>query len=598
MPVNMPIAAFQYDVNGRLNAMTMDDQNGNGPQPFASASYTSIGQLYQLSYGGWTETRTYNTLGQLINQTVPGGINMTYNYSSTQNNGRITGSVDANSGENTTYTYDALNRLTRATNSLWTGSYSYDGFGNMTQKVETGQATMNATYNANNQQSGVGYDANGNYGGTYPYGWTYSVENRMTWQANYETGAANLYAYDPWGKRVMSGSDPSPYLSPQPNYTYSFYGITGQRLATLNCNGSSNYPNYPTCTITGQNVYFGRKLIVSGGVDVVTDRLGSVRSNGQGEYFSYFPYGNERTSTADGLDKFGTYFRDTVGQDYADQRYYGATAGRFWSPDPGGIKTADGGNPTSWNRYAYVQGDPVNHTDRHGLFLDAEDCINNPDACLAEDGDCEGYGAGFNLFGDPTPPDPSCPTGGGEDPGPPAHPDCGQALGASGALPSSATGLALVAVLMGEDSWSLIGTQQYVPGNTLGHPGGLVITQSTVALEESLMLGVIANQATAHHLSILAQATASGFALGYQSGLTNLGKAETSAVGSSLCNHLTLASISVDTFTSGGSVASAPYNQWRAIVQTNPKTGRPFLVSQQPGYYVVGGTIFFTIRNP
>src|SRR5580698_10512714 len=101
MPVYMPIAALQYDVNGRLNGMTMDDQNGDGPQPFASASYTSIGQLYQLSYGYGTETWTYNTLGQLISQTVPGELNMTCSYSSTQNNGRITGSVDANTGENT-----------------------------------------------------------------------------------------------------------------------------------------------------------------------------------------------------------------------------------------------------------------------------------------------------------------------------------------------------------------------------------------------------------------------------------------------------------------------------------------------------------------
>src|SRR5437868_11312061 len=28
-------------------------------------------------------------------------------------------------------------------------------------------------------------------------------------------------------------------------------------------------------------------------------------------------------------------YRDAQGQDYADQRYYTATAGRFWTPDPG-----------------------------------------------------------------------------------------------------------------------------------------------------------------------------------------------------------------------------------------------------------------------
>jgi hypothetical protein len=60
----------------------------------------------------------------------------------------------------------------------------------------------------------------------------------------------------------MSGYNPN-YNSPQPNYNNTFYGITGQKLAMVTCNGSS-YPNYPTCAIVGQNVYFGKKLIVQG----------------------------------------------------------------------------------------------------------------------------------------------------------------------------------------------------------------------------------------------------------------------------------------------------------------------------------------------
>jgi YD repeat-containing protein len=50
MPVTMPIAAYQYDANGRLSGMTMDQQTGYGPQPFASATYTAAGQLQTLSY--------------------------------------------------------------------------------------------------------------------------------------------------------------------------------------------------------------------------------------------------------------------------------------------------------------------------------------------------------------------------------------------------------------------------------------------------------------------------------------------------------------------------------------------------------------------
>src|ERR1035441_9847651 len=110
-----------------------DTNDGNGPQPYASATYGPAGQLLTLSYGAGTETRTYNSLLQLTSQM--GTLNMTYNYSPTQNNGRITGSVDGTTGENTTYSYDALNRLTGASNAIWTEQYGYDGFGNLTSKV-------------------------------------------------------------------------------------------------------------------------------------------------------------------------------------------------------------------------------------------------------------------------------------------------------------------------------------------------------------------------------------------------------------------------------------------------------------------------------
>jgi RHS repeat-associated protein len=78
----------------------------------------------------------------------------------------------------------------------------------------------------------------------------------------------------------------------------------------------------------------------------------------------YTAYGTERTSTADGREKFGTYFRDGTGLDYADQRYYG-DSGRFLSVDPG--NAGDPTNPTSLNRYAYVLDDPINNQDPEGL---------------------------------------------------------------------------------------------------------------------------------------------------------------------------------------------------------------------------------------
>lgn len=49
-----------------------------------------------------------------------------------------------------------------------------------------------------------------------------------------------------------------------------------------------------------------------------------------------------------------------------DQRYYATGAGRFMTADP--YKASAGvGEPGSWNRYAYVEGDPVNFADVAGL---------------------------------------------------------------------------------------------------------------------------------------------------------------------------------------------------------------------------------------
>jgi RHS repeat-associated protein len=133
--------------------------------------------------------------------------------------------------------------------------------------------------------------------------------------------------------------------------------------------------------VVGENVYFKKKLLVSNGVYVVTDRLGTVRGNTQGEPFFYYPYGEERSSTADGRDKFATYFRDTVGQDYAEQRYYNSNTGSFWSPDPT-MNNVDYGNPGTWNPYAYVNGDPINHNDPTGLQALPVTSGGDPNSCL------------------------------------------------------------------------------------------------------------------------------------------------------------------------------------------------------------------------
>jgi RHS repeat-associated protein len=96
----------------------------------------------------------------------------------------------------------------------------------------------------------------------------------------------------------------------------------------------------------------------------VTDRLGSVRyrkGSGAAERVDYYPYGEEKPgASVQDRAKWATYMRDDTGLDYADQRYFTNTNGRFVTPDPAG----DGMN---W--YGYAGGDPVNNVDPTGLCV-------------------------------------------------------------------------------------------------------------------------------------------------------------------------------------------------------------------------------------
>jgi RHS repeat-associated protein len=88
---------------------------------------------------------------------------------------------------------------------------------------------------------------------------------------------------------------------------------------------------------------------------------------------------------------FGTYWTDSVtGLDYANNRYYFNSLGRFMTPDPYASNSGGAGDPSdpqSWNRYSYTRGDPVNRVDPAGM----QDCA--ADFCVT------GYGLGDSEFG-------------------------------------------------------------------------------------------------------------------------------------------------------------------------------------------------------
>ena len=250
---------------------------------------------------------------------------------------------------------------------------------------------------ATNQIVGQTYDSNGNQlsssGGTLAY----DAENRVL------TAPGLEYGYDSRNKRVWRGTLSGGVLT----QTVYAYGNDGQLLGTYSFvqNVYQYADNNPTLS-----VYFaGKRIGISapgqGTAGFVQDRLGS---SGK-----YYPYGEARGTVPQDAVGFATYTNDSAtGLEYADQRYYATNFGRFMSPDryrAGHRKySVRPGNPTSWNRYAYVLDDPINLADPRGrddCDIDGGEC--GPDAPIFN-GDDGGVSDDTGDDDPPAPPDDGC----------------------------------------------------------------------------------------------------------------------------------------------------------------------------------------------
>ena len=354
--------SFTYGYDTLARPVTLTDasmqQWVNGVTWSAADELTAMSQWNGSAY--WAHTQQFNALGQLTRRTVGSVLDVEYRFSATQNNGRITSFKDNITGQEVNYSYDSLNRLTLAETvaATWGNSFSFDGFGNLLSKTVTKGSAPSMTLSIDSatnriSSAGFGHDANGNVTsapGSMVFG--FDVENRIT---NYNS--QEFYWYNPANKRVWK-------KKPDNSEEIFFYGIDGRRMGTYQPVVTGGVLSLNTLST---DLSFAGVPLQLRGQAVAVERLGSVRVSGA-TTSQYFPWGEEQSATSDDRDKFGTYFRDgTTGLDYADQRYFGSQWGRCLTPDPA---MAFGGgltNPTEWNRYAYVAGDPVNFGDPSGL---------------------------------------------------------------------------------------------------------------------------------------------------------------------------------------------------------------------------------------
>ncbi|MFH1232065.1 MAG: RHS repeat-associated core domain-containing protein [Planctomycetota bacterium] len=393
------VVNYSYDSNsGFLEKVTGQSANPlTGKQDYVSGiTYNAKGQIKTIKYGNGVSTDyTYGQdlrLSQILTRSPANPLtgsptiqDLNYNF---DKNGNITTLTDNLRSNIRTYSYDDLDRLTRAENVPAPGGgytnfdYQYDSIGNMTYKSDTGVMSygQNAGPHALTSAGGYTYkyDANGNMIAGKNKILAYDIENRLIAVDNGQQ--IESYLYDGDGGRVrktvsLRGSAATEAIST--TYIGSLYEIevsqsAGEPVSRLTKHIFAGANR--VCSITknssplagegkgeGISYYHSDHL---GSSNIITDQTGQ-----QVQYCEYTPYGtfakNERTTQDTGHTTH--YFTgkelDSTGLYFYGARYYDPEIGRFITADTIVQSPYD---PQSLNRYSYCRNNPINYVDPSG----------------------------------------------------------------------------------------------------------------------------------------------------------------------------------------------------------------------------------------
>lgn len=350
------IVRYSYDQRGRLSAI---------PGFVKKISYTAAGLRESIAYAnGVTTTYVYDNLSLKLVQlrTVDGGgtvlQQLDYQYD------RVGNLLEVDSPDPklaASYVYDNLYRLVEAgtvSGSQWT--YHYDSAGNLTNKSDVGAYS---------------YDAAGRLTAAGPHGFTYTNTGQT------ETGPWGTASYDAIGRlaAVARGAE-------QMACTYNHEGsrvrmhITGgaeefdqwtlDELLTIQNGTAIGYIMDGSVRVAQLALAAGTASFLHGdhlgSTALVTGMDGAILQR-----VHYDPFGAVLTNTIEAGAEGTTYLYTGANYDqwsellYCQSRYYDPRIGRFLTPD---TMVPELYNPQAWNRFSYVQNNPLRYTDPSGHF--------------------------------------------------------------------------------------------------------------------------------------------------------------------------------------------------------------------------------------
>jgi RHS repeat-associated protein len=327
---------FTYDPN--TNRMTQYSFNVNGSSVVGTPGWNAVGTLASLA---------------------------------------ITDPFNSADAQTCTYTHDDLSRIASANcGSIWSQTFSYDAFGNINK---SGTSSFGATYSSStNQMTLIGsstpsYDSNGNV--------TNDFLNQYAWDANGRPVIADSVGltYDALGRMAEQ--------SRSGVYTQFQYSPTGFKMYIMT-SGTTLVKAFAPLPAGTAEVW---SASMTSPYYRHSDWLGSSRlasSSGRTVLFdgAYGPFGESYAQSGTSDLSFTGMNQDTASNIYDfPAREYGIQ-GRWPSPDPAGISSADPTNPQTWDRYAYVRNSPLSLIDPTGLCGEADSYGTDADGNLVDYG--------------------------------------------------------------------------------------------------------------------------------------------------------------------------------------------------------------------
>ena len=358
-----------YDDLGRLTSV----------EDYAEFGYSADSLLRSLTYSNGVVTnfdydQRFRLLSIIAEKSGVNLLNLQYDYDETGNILELVSTLQdpITHFQDTTsefFGYDALDRLTSASNGYGSVSFGYDAAGNRIQKLLNGNPEM-YTYLSHDKLATAGtwsftYDGNGNtlskISDTDEWLYEYDGADRLT-EVRRNSEIVGVYAYNGNGQRIKKIEwNPDSQQYETIVYLYSQGNVHFERNLTTGLDALYIYGSTGKIAkkVGDEIVYYHTDHLRS--TRLVTDTTGSSITA-----VGYHPFGESEITGEKERYMFTGQETDSTGLYYYKARYYDPEIGRFLTRDTweGNYK-----RPQSLNRYVYCMNNPLRYADPTGNRL-------------------------------------------------------------------------------------------------------------------------------------------------------------------------------------------------------------------------------------